>query len=160
MKGNRRFGETYGLHLLWRRYLARLIRLWWWKWCYSETSLCFQRTTWRYMLEDSGLLNHRCENLKSYKCLKYFKDISLLKMYAQNAIKIHQWWAIWLALRDKRKVYMLDLRCLPTRFLSAYWIATAVLIRFQISAQKLVHTPKYVLILSMMKNSILFLTKM
>jgi hypothetical protein len=30
--------------------------------CFSETSVYFQRTTWRYIPED----NHRCENLKFY----------------------------------------------------------------------------------------------
>jgi hypothetical protein len=32
----------------------------------SETSVDFQRTTRRYIPEDSTLHNHRCENLKSY----------------------------------------------------------------------------------------------
>jgi hypothetical protein len=35
--------------------------------CSSETSLDFQRTTWRYIPEERTLRNHRCENLKSYK---------------------------------------------------------------------------------------------
>jgi hypothetical protein len=34
--------------------------------CYSETWLDSQRTTRRYMPEDSILHNHGCENLKSY----------------------------------------------------------------------------------------------
>jgi hypothetical protein len=34
--------------------------------CSSETSVDFQRTTRRYIPEDSTLHNHRCENLKSY----------------------------------------------------------------------------------------------
>jgi hypothetical protein len=34
--------------------------------CSSETSFDFQRTTRRYISEDSILHNHRCENLKSY----------------------------------------------------------------------------------------------
>jgi hypothetical protein len=34
--------------------------------CSSETSVDFQRTTRRYITEDSTLHNHRCENLKSY----------------------------------------------------------------------------------------------
>jgi hypothetical protein len=33
----------------------------------SETSVDFQRTTWRHTLGDSTLHKHRCENLKSYK---------------------------------------------------------------------------------------------
>jgi hypothetical protein len=35
--------------------------------CSSETSVDFQRTTGRYIPEDSALRNHRCENPKSYK---------------------------------------------------------------------------------------------
>jgi hypothetical protein len=32
----------------------------------SETSVDFQRTTWRYIPEGINLHNYRCENLKSY----------------------------------------------------------------------------------------------
>jgi hypothetical protein len=32
----------------------------------SETSVDFQRTTWRYIPKESTLHSHRCENLKSY----------------------------------------------------------------------------------------------
>jgi hypothetical protein len=35
--------------------------------CSSETSVDFQRTTRRYIPENSTLHNHGCENLKSYK---------------------------------------------------------------------------------------------
>jgi hypothetical protein len=34
----------------------------------SETSVNFQRATWRYIPEDSTLHNHLCEKLKSYYC--------------------------------------------------------------------------------------------
>jgi hypothetical protein len=34
--------------------------------CSSETSINFQRTTWRYIREDRGVHNHRCDSLKSY----------------------------------------------------------------------------------------------
>jgi hypothetical protein len=34
---------------------------------YSETSVDFQRTTWRYIPEERTIHNHRCENLNSYK---------------------------------------------------------------------------------------------
>jgi hypothetical protein len=34
--------------------------------CSSETSVDCQRTTRRYIPEDSSLQNQRCENLKSY----------------------------------------------------------------------------------------------
>jgi hypothetical protein len=34
--------------------------------CSFETLVDVQRTTWRYIPEDSFLHNHRCENLKSY----------------------------------------------------------------------------------------------
>jgi hypothetical protein len=35
--------------------------------CSTETSVDFQRTTWRYIPEDRTLHNHRCENVKSCK---------------------------------------------------------------------------------------------
>jgi hypothetical protein len=38
----------------------------------SEMSLDFQRTTRRYIPEDSTLHNHRCAYLKSYKIMGYF----------------------------------------------------------------------------------------
>jgi hypothetical protein len=34
--------------------------------CSSETSVEFERTTQRYIPEDSTAHNHRCDNLKSY----------------------------------------------------------------------------------------------
>jgi hypothetical protein len=34
--------------------------------CSHETSVDFQRTTWRYIPEDRTLYAYRCENLKSY----------------------------------------------------------------------------------------------
>jgi hypothetical protein len=34
--------------------------------CFSETLVDFQRTTMRYIPEESTLHNHRCENLKFY----------------------------------------------------------------------------------------------
>jgi hypothetical protein len=40
--------------------------------CSSETSVDFQRTTRRYIPEDSAFLNHRCENLKSYNIFHDF----------------------------------------------------------------------------------------
>jgi hypothetical protein len=39
----------------------------------SETSVGFQRTTWRYIPEDSTLYSHRCENLKSYDVLLFLR---------------------------------------------------------------------------------------
>jgi hypothetical protein len=39
----------------------------------SETSVGAQRTTRRYIPEDSTLHNHRCENLKSYNVNKLSK---------------------------------------------------------------------------------------
>jgi hypothetical protein len=58
---------TYRLHLQgWKTKLSKKPA---WKQeaiCSSETSLDTQRTTWRYIPEDSTLHNHRCENLKSY----------------------------------------------------------------------------------------------
>jgi hypothetical protein len=40
--------------------------------CSSETSVDFERTTRRYIPDDSTLHNHRCENLKSYKFILSF----------------------------------------------------------------------------------------
>jgi hypothetical protein len=40
--------------------------------CSSETSVDTQRTTWPYIREDDTLLNHRCENLKSYICVSCY----------------------------------------------------------------------------------------
>jgi hypothetical protein len=42
--------------------------------CSSETSVDFQRTTRRYIPEDSSLHNHRCEYLKSYAFLSIFSS--------------------------------------------------------------------------------------
>jgi hypothetical protein len=85
LKVNRRFGRTYRLHLQGRRirqareelclpyaftvlscsaYSSTLKME---AICSSETSVGFQRTTWRYIPEDSTLHIHRCENLKSYR---------------------------------------------------------------------------------------------
>jgi hypothetical protein len=36
--------------------------------CFSETSVHIQRTTRRYIPDDSTLHSHRCENLKSHFC--------------------------------------------------------------------------------------------
>jgi hypothetical protein len=37
--------------------------------CSSETSVDSQQTTLRYIPEDRTFLNHRCENLRSYKAV-------------------------------------------------------------------------------------------
>jgi hypothetical protein len=42
--------------------------------CSSKTSVDFQRTTWRYIPEDSTLHNHPCENLKSYNFRVVYKE--------------------------------------------------------------------------------------
>jgi hypothetical protein len=79
LKVNRRFGETYSLHLQVRRISrARNQRDIRWQAysstlkmeaiCYSEMSVDFQRTTRRYIPEDRTIYNHRCENLKSCIC--------------------------------------------------------------------------------------------
>jgi hypothetical protein len=39
--------------------------------CSFETSADFQRNTCRYIPEDRALLNHRCENLISYKLISW-----------------------------------------------------------------------------------------
>jgi hypothetical protein len=48
--------------------------------CSSETSIDFQRTTRRYIPEDSTLHNHYCKNLKSYMtlCVSYEVGTELL----------------------------------------------------------------------------------
>jgi hypothetical protein len=55
LKVSRRFGGIYLAH---SSILRMEIRS-------SETSVNFQRTTWRYIKEDSSHHNHRCENLIS-----------------------------------------------------------------------------------------------
>jgi hypothetical protein len=58
LKVNRCCGGTYRFHLQGRK-ISRAI-------CSSEISFDFQRTTRRYIPEDSTFHNHSCENLKSY----------------------------------------------------------------------------------------------
>jgi hypothetical protein len=75
LKVNRRFGETFLLHLQYRRIrqtsnqseLNRNQSLKMEVTCYSETSVDLQRTTQRYIPEDRTQCNRRCENLKSYR---------------------------------------------------------------------------------------------
>jgi hypothetical protein len=43
----------------------------------SETSLLFQRTTWRYVPEDITLHSHLRENLKSYRAWKSSSETSV-----------------------------------------------------------------------------------
>jgi hypothetical protein len=74
---NRRFGGTYRLHLQDRKnklsksfvhagfLLGLFSTLKMEAICSSETSVDVQRTTRRYIPEDSTLHDHRCENLKS-----------------------------------------------------------------------------------------------
>jgi hypothetical protein len=45
--------------------------------CYSETSVDFQRATWRYISEDRIIHNHLCENLSSYKATNTFLKLHL-----------------------------------------------------------------------------------
>jgi hypothetical protein len=62
--------------------------------CSSETLVDFQRTSRRYIPEDSTLHDHRCENLKSYimvqSCLKqpggcrHYADVSEEKVYTRR----------------------------------------------------------------------------
>jgi hypothetical protein len=47
--------------------------------CFSETAVDFQRTTQRYIPEDTNLHNHRCENLKSDTDLQYIRENKLIK---------------------------------------------------------------------------------
>jgi hypothetical protein len=83
LKVNQRFGGTHRLHLQSPRYMPSKKPAWkkvanrascsaysstlkMEAMCSSETSADFQRTTRRYIPEDSTLYNHHCENLKSY----------------------------------------------------------------------------------------------
>jgi hypothetical protein len=75
LKVNRHFGGTYRLLLQGRRISrARNQRESRWQ---AETSVDTQRTTRRYIPEDSTLYNLRCENLKSYIGL-LFSEVRLL----------------------------------------------------------------------------------
>jgi hypothetical protein len=60
--------------------------------CSSETSVDFQRTTRRYIPEDSNIYNHRCENLKSYKHEHVLKScyLNVLSLYANN-LNVAEW---------------------------------------------------------------------
>jgi hypothetical protein len=71
---NRRFKGTYRLHLQGRWFFAELISstLKMEAICSFETSGETQRTTRRHIPEDDTLHNHRCENLKPYKCSNIF----------------------------------------------------------------------------------------
>jgi hypothetical protein len=48
--------------------------------CFSETSVDFQRTTWRYNPEDRSLHNQRSENLRSYAKLFHFWVYAYIKL--------------------------------------------------------------------------------
>jgi hypothetical protein len=125
LKVNRRFGRTYRLHLhgricraryqcdsRWQAefhllshwYLARLIRPWRRR-CYSETSVDFQRTTRRYIPEDSTLHNHCCENLKTYNLIiVHYRAIGLFwtlsfVLYVED--KRAQRFGDWICLRPQ-----------------------------------------------------------
>jgi hypothetical protein len=50
--------------------------------CSSEMSVNFQRTTRRYIPEDSTLHNHCCENLKSYRGILYCLLKLIIKLFA------------------------------------------------------------------------------
>jgi hypothetical protein len=52
--------------------------------CSSETSVNFQRTTRRYILEDRTLHNHRCENLKSYTITCQLQTVILPYIFTLN----------------------------------------------------------------------------
>jgi hypothetical protein len=68
--------------------------------CSSETSVDFQRITRRYIPEDIGLHNHRCENLKSYIIGIMFvvfsrqKSNDILRLYALINRSQHRHYAL------------------------------------------------------------------
>jgi hypothetical protein len=72
LKVNRRFGGTCRLSLQVRRMSQSSSVKASGKQISSETSVDFQRTTWRYVPEDITLHNQNCENLKSYIAYVFF----------------------------------------------------------------------------------------
>jgi hypothetical protein len=65
--------------------------------CSSETSVDFQRTTRRYIPEDSTLHNHRCENLTSYNIkVARITGCQILKLtltsHSLRSIEFEQLW--------------------------------------------------------------------
>jgi hypothetical protein len=48
--------------------------------CSSETAVNFHRTVRHYILEDSTLHNHRCENLRSYKSCFFHPHVEKLRL--------------------------------------------------------------------------------
>jgi hypothetical protein len=108
LKVNRRFGETWRLHLQCQRIRRkrnqrenlfclppefRLVScsdysstLKMEAVCSSETSVDFQRTTRRYIPQDRTLHNHRCENLKSYTVIFIFTAARILNLTKTEAV--------------------------------------------------------------------------
>jgi hypothetical protein len=113
-KVNRRFGETYRLHLQSqrishvRRYqdiacnfrqacfilvsnLAYFSTLKMEATCFFETSVDLQRTTRRYISEDRTPHKHRCENLKSYEMVLTMvyntRDCWFLDLFSSGILK-------------------------------------------------------------------------
>jgi hypothetical protein len=54
--------------------------------CSSETSVDFQRTTQRYIPEDSTLHNHRCENLKSHSPHSFLGFVHRLAFPTEHSV--------------------------------------------------------------------------
>jgi hypothetical protein len=57
--------------------------------CSPETTVNFQRTTWRYISEDRILHNYRYENLKSYKTDRGYKVKAAFKVILIAACYTH-----------------------------------------------------------------------
>jgi hypothetical protein len=52
--------------------------------CSTEASSDFQRTTWRYIPEDSPLHSYRCENLTSYVHYCVYKNLPLVLLLSRT----------------------------------------------------------------------------
>jgi hypothetical protein len=90
--------------------------------CSSETSVDFQRTIWRYIVEDRTLHNHCCENFKSCAVLCLHRDLSGSSLRSKAA---GGWsWHIYLLLKCGMHEWLFPSR-LPVRLIplcSLRWI--------------------------------------
>jgi hypothetical protein len=74
----------------------------------SETSGDLQRTTWRYISEDSTLHTHRCENLKSLKEKKFKLDIFCIYLTRKNDFGVNSRNRIWRIIRQRETSWICE----------------------------------------------------
>jgi hypothetical protein len=71
--------------------------------CSSETSVDFQRTTWRYIPDDRTLHDHRCDNLKfckgSFKHFMFRQENEFLKKQAEY-LRAFSLSCVWILNKD------------------------------------------------------------